>query len=183
MEYVCAAFFGPTRQPPLVSRIGEFTLKMPVLLTFLEFLWWLQPEEAGGAAGAAGEAGPAGAGGSGCVANLGIMLLMLLVFYFLLIKPQQKRQREHDAMLKALRKGAVVRTTGGIRGEITDLTDREATLLIADRVKINVLRSNIAGAEPDPSEQAKEGGDKDDKDDKDDNKKEKGNGSGSVRAS
>lgn len=74
-----------------------------------------------------------------------MLALMFGVFYFLLIRPQQKRQREVDTMLKALKKGDVVRTSGGIRGEITDLTDNEVTLLIADKVKINVLRSHVAG--------------------------------------
>ena len=62
-----------------------------------------------------------------------------------MIRPQQKRQKETDAMLKGLRRGDVVRTSGGIRGEVSDLTDTDVTLLIADKVKINVLRSHIAG--------------------------------------
>ena len=53
------------------------------------------------------------------------LVLMFGVFYFLLIRPQQKRQREADDMLKALQKGDKVRTSGGIRGEILDLTDTE----------------------------------------------------------
>jgi len=69
---------------------------------------------------------------------------MFAMFYFLLIRPQQKRQREVDDMLKSLRRGDKVRTSGGIRGEILDLTDTEVTLLIADKVKINVLRANVA---------------------------------------
>jgi preprotein translocase subunit YajC len=69
---------------------------------------------------------------------------MFAIFYFLLIRPQQKRQKEIDDMLKALRKGDKVRTTGGIRGEIVDLNETDATLLVADKVKINVLRSHIA---------------------------------------
>jgi preprotein translocase subunit YajC len=73
-----------------------------------------------------------------------MLALMFGVFYFLLIRPQQKRQREVDDMLKALKKGETVRTSGGIRGEIVDITDTDVTLLIADKVKINVLRSHIA---------------------------------------
>jgi preprotein translocase subunit YajC len=69
---------------------------------------------------------------------------MFGIFYFFLLRPQQKRQRETDDMLKALRKGDKVRTSGGIRGEIVELTDADVTLLIADKVKINVLRSHIA---------------------------------------
>jgi preprotein translocase subunit YajC len=74
-----------------------------------------------------------------------MLALMFGVFYFLLIRPQQKKQRETDNLLKSLKKGDVVRTSGGIRGEIVDLTDQEATLLIAEKVKINILRSHVAG--------------------------------------
>ncbi len=77
--------------------------------------------------------------------NLGLLVMMFAIFYFLMIRPQQKRQREHDSMLKSLEKGAIVRTTGGIRGEIVNIDDKEVRLEIADKVKINVLRSNIAG--------------------------------------
>jgi preprotein translocase subunit YajC len=115
-----------------------------VLVILYEILWWLQPPPAG----APGDGnGADGAPGQGCYMQLGMLALMVLVFYFLLIRPQQKREREREEMLKSLKKGAMVRTTGGIRGEITDLTDRDATLLISDKVKINVLRSHIAGAE------------------------------------
>ena len=73
------------------------------------------------------------------------MVLLFVVMYLLLIRPQQKRQKEHDAVLAALKKGQKVRTQGGIRGEIVDLKDKEVVLLIAERVKINILRSHIAG--------------------------------------
>jgi preprotein translocase subunit YajC len=125
-----------------------------VLFTLLELIRWLQPEATGGGGGGAGGGGAeAVGGGSGC-ATQGIMLLvMVAIFYFLLMRPQQKRQKEHEAMLKALRKGAIVRTSGGIRGEIFEVGERDVTLIVADKVKINVLRSNVAGAEPDPSQQ------------------------------
>jgi preprotein translocase subunit YajC len=85
---------------------------------------------------------PGGMGGMEM--QLLMLALMFGVFYFLLIRPQQKRQRETDNLLKSLKKGDVVRTSGGIRGEIVDLTDQEATLLIADKVKINILRSHVS---------------------------------------
>lgn len=130
-----------------------------MLLTLLEILWWLQPAETGGGGGGGGNGG--GGGGAapteGCYTQIGLLLVMVLVFYFLLIRPQQKREREREAMLKALKKGSIVRTTGGIRGEITDLTERDATLLISDKTKINVLRSNIAGVEGADEESKAEG--------------------------
>ena len=70
---------------------------------------------------------------------------------FLLIRPQQKRQKDTDDMLKVLRKGDKVRTTGGIRGEIYELTENDVTLQIDAKVKINVLRSNIASKIGKPS--------------------------------
>ena len=120
---------------------------MQALLT--EFL--MQPEATSGGTtqpGAAPAQGaPSGGGGAGPGGEMQLLLLplMFVLFYFLMIRPQQKRQKEQDEMLKALRRGDIVRTTGGIRGEIADLTDTEVTLLIADKVKINVLRSHIAG--------------------------------------
>jgi preprotein translocase subunit YajC len=112
-------------------------------------LFALQPEATAPSTGAPSSAPGGGAPGpDGCAGAASSQLLLLAVmfgvFYFLLIRPQQKRQRETDDMLKALRKGDKVRTSGGIRGEIADLTDTEVNLIIADKVKINVLRSHIA---------------------------------------
>ncbi len=84
-----------------------------------------------------------------------MLVMMFVIFYFLLIRPQQKRQKEVDEMLKALRKGDKVRTTGGIRGEIVDLNETDVTLLIADKVKINVLRSHVATRIDKPAADAK----------------------------
>jgi preprotein translocase subunit YajC len=84
-----------------------------------------------------------------------MLAVMFGIFYFLLVRPQQKRQREIDEMLKALRKGDKVRTTGGIRGEIVELTDTEVWLLIADKVKINILRSQIGQRIEKPAADAK----------------------------
>jgi len=80
--------------------------------------------------------------------NIGLMVLMMVVFWLVLIRPQQKKQKELDALLKQLKKGQKVRTSGGIRGEIVDFKSEvgdEVVLLIADRVKINILRSHVAG--------------------------------------
>lgn len=85
------------------------------------------------------------------------MVLMMVVFWLVLIRPQQKKQKALDALLKQLKKGQKVRTTGGIRGEIVDFKTEvgdEVVLMIADRVKINILRSHVAGLlEPAEQEQ------------------------------
>jgi preprotein translocase subunit YajC len=108
----------------------------------------MQPEAttsapAPGPSGAPGDGGPP-PGCAGAGSQFAILGVMFAIFYFLLIRPQQKRQKEIDDMLKALRKGDKVRTTGGIRGEIVELNETDVTLLVADKVKINVLRSHIA---------------------------------------
>jgi preprotein translocase subunit YajC len=75
---------------------------------------------------------------------------MFAVLYFLMIRPQQKRAKQHDTMLKALKKGDIVRTNGGIRGEITAIDERDVTLEIAERTRIKVLRSHVAGLDQPP---------------------------------
>lgn len=118
------------------------------------FYDWQPAASSGGGGGAsspaAGGGGPGGA--MGMLITWGPMLLIFVIFYFLLIRPQQKKQRETDEMLKALRKGMKVRTTSGIKGEITEVTEREVILLIADKVKINLLKSHVAGVESDTAE-------------------------------
>jgi preprotein translocase subunit YajC len=123
--------------------LREVTVSLPLLLT--ESFDSMQPEPTTGTSEPAHGA-PSGPGPAGCASAqpLVLMAVMFGVFYFLLIRPQQKRQRELDDMLKALKRGDKVRTSGGIRGEIVEFTDAEVTLLIADKVKINVLRSHIA---------------------------------------
>lgn len=68
---------------------------------------------------------------------------MFAVFYFLLIRPQQKRSREHQAMLSRLKKGDKVVTAGGIVGTITGLTDAQIEIQIADKVRIQALRPQV----------------------------------------
>ena len=109
----------------------------------------LQPDVSGGPAapvpdgGSAPAPGPVGCGGG--TEQIGFLLLMFAVLYFLMIRPQQKRAKQHEQMLGALKKGDIVRTNGGIRGEVTALDERDVTLEIADRTRIKVLRSAVAG--------------------------------------
>ncbi len=119
-----------------------------MLFSLFELLSFFQPEATGATGGGGAASGSGGGGGllgGGCETNLAMMAVMMAIFYFMLIRPQQKRQREHEAMLKAIRRGSIVRTTGGIRGEVVTVDDEEVTLLIAEKVKINILRSAIAG--------------------------------------
>lgn len=118
----------------------------------LDLLHLLQPPPTGGGGGgSAAPEGPTPTGGGFGWENIGLLLLMFAVFYFLLIRPQQKQRKEHEKMLAGLQKGQLVRTSGGIRGEIVDLDERSVTLLVADKTRINVLRSHVAGPEGDPN--------------------------------
>jgi len=72
------------------------------------------------------------------------MVAIFVVFYFLLIRPQQKRAKETKAMLSSLQKGDEVVTAGGIVGKVSKLTDAYATVEIAPSVEITVQRSAIS---------------------------------------
>jgi preprotein translocase subunit YajC len=96
-------------------------------------------------------------GGSGMLIQLLPLVLIFVVFYFLIIRPQQKKVKDHKAMVEALRRGDRVVTTGGIIGTVTKVTgDRELALEIADGVRVRVLRSMIAEvmARTEPGERA-----------------------------
>ncbi len=73
------------------------------------------------------------------------LILIFVVFYFLLIRPQQKKMKQHREMLTQLRRGDRVVTGGGIIGQITKLLDdNEVQIEIADNVRVRVLRATIA---------------------------------------
>ena len=87
----------------------------------------------------AGAAGPAGGG----IAQFIPLILIFIVFYFLLIRPQQKKAKEQQDFLNNLKKGDKVMTGGGIHGQITGLTDSAVTLEISDGVRIKVHRGYV----------------------------------------
>jgi preprotein translocase subunit YajC len=78
------------------------------------------------------------------------MLLIFLIFYFLLIRPQQRRQREQESMIKGIEKGDEVVTAGGLRGRVVGVTDDVLTLDVgaspSDKVRVKVTRSKIESA-------------------------------------
>jgi preprotein translocase subunit YajC len=84
------------------------------------------------------------------------LILMFVVFYFLLIRPQQKRAKEHQNMLANLQRGDRIVTNGGLVGSITGLTEKMVTIEIAEKIRVRVLRSHIAGKQSEiESENAK----------------------------
>jgi preprotein translocase subunit YajC len=90
-------------------------------------------------------------GGSGGAAPYGdIMFLVLLfaVFYFLLIRPQQKRAKEHKKMVEAVAKGDEVVTNGGVLGKIVEVGDTFLTVNIAEGVDVKLQRSSVSATVP-----------------------------------
>jgi preprotein translocase subunit YajC len=90
---------------------------------------------------------PPGGGGGDMSSFMNFLPLILIfaVFYFLLIRPQQKKARDHKTMLQNLKKGDSVITQGGLYGKVIGLTDQAVTLEIADKVRVKVSRGHIAG--------------------------------------
>ena len=78
-------------------------------------------------------------------ASLVPLVVMLGIFYFLLIAPMRKRQKQQEQMISNLKNGDHVLTAGGIYGTIVGIKDDRLTLRIADQVKIEVTKSSISG--------------------------------------
>jgi preprotein translocase subunit YajC len=92
------------------------------------------------------QAAPGGQPGGTAGLLLGILpwLLIFVIFYVLMIRPQQRRVKEHQAAINAVKKGDEVITGGGIRGRVTKVSDDEAEVEIAQGVKIRVIKSTIS---------------------------------------
>ncbi len=83
--------------------------------------------------------------GNPLVSMLILFLPLILIWYFLLIRPQQKREKERREMLQQLTRGTKVVTVGGIYGVVDAVKDNIVVLKIADKVKIEVSKNSIAG--------------------------------------
>jgi preprotein translocase subunit YajC len=88
--------------------------------------------------------GAGGATGPGPLVNLMPIALMFVILYFLMIRPQQKRAREHETMVQNLKRGDEVVTNGGIYGRIHAIADKILTVEIAPNVRIRLERDNVA---------------------------------------
>jgi len=102
-----------------------------------------------------------GIGGAGGFEAMLPLVLIFVVFYFLLIRPQQKKAKEHKSMLAAVRRGDKVVTGGGIIGTVTKVVDdNEVTVEIADGVRVRVTRGLIASvlSKTEPVKEEKKGG-------------------------
>jgi preprotein translocase subunit YajC len=100
-----------------------------------------------------------GFGGPGQMLNFLPLVLVFVVFYFLLIRPQQKKAKDHQQMLSRLKKNDQVMTSGGIYGKVVALTDDDVTLEVAPNVRLRVHRPQISAVitgEKGSSKEAKE---------------------------
>jgi preprotein translocase subunit YajC len=77
-----------------------------------------------------------------------MMLSIFVIFYFLLIRPQQKKAKEHRQFLENLKRGDRIITAGGLVGEIVTINDQTLNLEIADKVRVEVGRAYVAGFAP-----------------------------------
>jgi preprotein translocase subunit YajC len=82
------------------------------------------------------------------------LILIMVIFYFLMILPAQRRQKKVTEMLKALKTGDKVITSGGIYGTIVGLEDEAVQLRVAEQVKMKVARSAIAGLQAEPPKES-----------------------------
>ena len=92
------------------------------------------------------QAAPAADGGGTAGLLIGILPWVLIfgIFYMLMIRPQQKRMKEHQAAIAAVKKGDEVITAGGIRGKVTKVAEDEAEVEIAQGVRVRVVKSTIS---------------------------------------
>jgi preprotein translocase subunit YajC len=93
-----------------------------------------------------------GGGGTGAEGGQGAgfgafvpLIIMFAIFYFLLIRPQQKKAKQHKELLSALKKGDRVVSSGGLHGTVTGLTEDVVTMEIAPKVRVKVSRASISG--------------------------------------
>lgn len=94
------------------------------------------------AMGAPGGAAPQGGGSP--FSGLFMMVIIFAIFYLILIRPQQKKMKEHKKMVDELKKGDHIVTAGGIIGMVEGVAPEKLTVKIADGVKIKITRSSVA---------------------------------------
>lgn len=100
-------------------------------------------------AGAPGGAPGGAGGGMAAFQQIIPLVFMFAIFYFLLIRPQQKKAKEHKALLEAMKKGDNVITAGGVHGKVTAVENELVTLEVANNVNIKITKSYIAAIKKD----------------------------------
>ncbi|MBI4024152.1 MAG: preprotein translocase subunit YajC [Verrucomicrobia bacterium] len=90
------------------------------------------------------------------VMSVGYMVVIFVIFYLILIRPQQKQQKELRTMLAALKTGDRVVTTGGIFGVVSQIKEKSVVIKIAENTKVEMLRSGVQQVLPNESKETKE---------------------------
>ena len=104
------------------------------------------------------QAGP-GVGGPGPLMTIFPFIVILVIMYFMVFRPQQKKQKEHQEMLNKLKRNDEVMTSGGIYGKVVDLKETVVTLEVAPNVRIRVHRPQISAVLTGEKSAGKEGKD------------------------
>ncbi|OGA22946.1 MAG: preprotein translocase subunit YajC [Betaproteobacteria bacterium RIFCSPLOWO2_02_FULL_67_26] len=86
---------------------------------------------------------PGGGAAGGGIESLVLIVLMFAVLYFLMIRPQMKRAKEHKGMIDALQKGDEVVAAGGMLGRISRLNENYVTLEVSDKVEVQIQRPSV----------------------------------------
>ena len=95
---------------------------------------------------AMGQGGAAGGQQPGGFTAFIPLIIMFAIFYFLLIRPQQKKAKLHKEMIGSLKKGDRIVSSGGLHGVITGLSDETVTAEIAPKVRVKISRGSVAGS-------------------------------------
>jgi preprotein translocase subunit YajC len=93
--------------------------------------------------------GAEGAGGMAAFQQIIPLVFMFAIFYFLLIRPQQKKAKEHKALLEAIKKGDNIVTAGGVHGKVTAVDEGIVSIEIAPNVVIKMSKPYIASIKKD----------------------------------
>ncbi|MCE4513586.1 preprotein translocase subunit YajC [Xanthomonas hortorum] len=109
----------------------------------MNLLDFLIPVAQAQATGGAPAAGPMGS-----LSTFALTIILIAVMYFLMIRPQMKRQKEHKSLLEKLSRGDEVITSGGVAGVISDIGDNFITVEVADNVRIRVQKSAVGHVLP-----------------------------------
>jgi preprotein translocase subunit YajC len=91
---------------------------------------------------------PSGSGGGSMMVQIAFFAAIFAIFYFLLIRPQQKQKRERESMLSAVKPGDRVVMSSGLHGTVVKLSDHNVTLKVADQVRLEFDRSAIGRIVP-----------------------------------
>lgn len=127
-----------------MKKVFESVLAASSLVLVNTMAWADGPAVPAGSAPAGAAPAAAASGPNTMIAQVVPFALMFAVIYFLMIRPQQKKMREQQDMLKNLKVGDEVLTASGILGKISEITDKVVSVEVADRVRVKMLKSQIS---------------------------------------